>query len=229
MVFFMWKLWLKSVHGTSYLPGKNDQVIFVSNHVSYYDFFILASVLEKQTIFLASSKLQHTPFVNWFMKLDTILYVDIDKPGYSFFKKLYGYLNGKKNIVIYPEGTRSRSGRMLLPKPGFVKLALRANLKIVPIAMAGTFEILPPHRHFPRLKRCDMHILPPVSLDKENPDFRDIFEKYNDAREINARDRQIIAIRIMNKIREVTHQEWDGTVYSWLAKTPEIKNELALT
>ncbi len=213
LVFFMWRLWVKKVEGFENIPHQEPAII-VCNHSSYYDFFVLASVLKKQTTFVAVKGLSQRKFVGWFMKLDTIIYVDREKPGYSFFKEVMRQLAGRKLVVIYPEGTRSRSGNMLEPKIGFIKLALKTNVPVIPIAMKGTYEILPPEQSLPRLKKCEVHIGKRIYISPSTPLLRDVFFKQKGMRQFrNLGDKECseIAFRIMNEIRKVSGQAWDET------------------
>ena len=213
LVFFMWRLWVRRVEGIENIP-EHEPVILISNHQSYFDFFVLASVLRRQTVFVAVKGLNERPFVGWFMKLDTIVYVDRDKPGLSFFKELIRHLDAGKQIVLYPEGARSRSGKMLPPKTGFLKLALKQNVPILPVAMRGTYEILPPNKHIPGFKRCNVIFGKKIYISPSEPLFKDVFfEGIKNAKYSNLSDEQlnIISYRVMDIVRQISGQEWDET------------------
>lgn len=216
LVFFMWRLWLGKVYGFDKIPMEEPAII-VSNHLSYFDFFILASVLKKQTVFIALKGLDQRSFVGWFMKLDIIIYVDRDRPGYRFFKELMWHLKTRRRlVVIYPEGTRSRTGKMLAPKPGFVKLAIQAGVPVIPVAMKGTYEILPPHRRLPRLKKCDIYVGDRIYISPQNPEFHDIFfrrsRRFRRYEDLEDEELEEIAFRIMDKVRRMTGEDWDESV-----------------
>ena len=225
LVFFMWRLWLGKVYGFDKIP-MDEPAIVVSNHLSYFDFFILASVLKKQTVFIAVKSLDQRSFVGWFMKLDIIIYVDRDRPGYRFFKELMWHLKTQRRLaVIYPEGTRSRTGKMLTPKPGFVKLAIQAGVPVMPVAMKGTYEILPPHKRIPRLKKCDIYVGDRIYISPQNPEFHDIFfrksgrqRRYKD---LEDDELQEIAFRIMEKVRRMAGEDWDESVQRPRLSIPE--------
>lgn len=213
LVFFMWKRWLDKVNGLENIPV-GESAIIASNHMSYFDFFVLASFLEKQTVFIATKGLDQRSFVGWFMKLDTIIYVDREKPGYSVFKEVVRQSRNKKLIVIYPEGTRSRSGKMLEPKPGFIKLALLCGVPIIPLAMKGTYDILPPHKNVPKFTKCSISIGEKIYLSPSNPFLKDVFYRSANAKKFtDLTDEGIeeIAFRIMNKVRVMSGQEWDAS------------------
>ena len=230
LVFFMWRLWVRKIEGLENIP-ENEPVIIVSNHQSYFDFFILASVLRRQTVFVAVKGLSERPFVGWFMKLDTIVYVDRDKPGLSFFKELIRHLDAGKQIVLYPEGLRSRSGKMLPPKTGFLKLALKQNVPILPVVMKGTYEILPPNKHIPAFKRCDVIFGKKMYISPSTPLFKDVFlEGPKNGRYSNLNDEQLnmVAYRVMDIVRQLSGQAWDETAQGNAEKFCA-KDQLALT
>ena len=64
--------------------------------------------------------------------------------------------------VLFPEGTRSRDGRMAPFKPGIGMLLAQSNVPVVPCRLSGTFEALPPQRSLPRPRRVRLNIGPPI-------------------------------------------------------------------
>ncbi len=213
MVFFIWRLWVRKIEGVENIP-KHEPVIIFSNHLSYFDFFVLASILRRQTVFVAVRSLKERSFVGWFMKLDTIVYVDRERPGFGFFKELIRHLDAGKQVVIYPEGTRSRSGKMLSPKTGFVKLALKQNIPILPVAMRGTYEILPPNRRLPAFKKCDVVFGKKIYISPSTPLFKDVFFHNSPSKKftkLSDEQLQMIAYRVMDIVRRVSGQTWDDS------------------
>ncbi|MBI4430773.1 MAG: 1-acyl-sn-glycerol-3-phosphate acyltransferase [Candidatus Omnitrophica bacterium] len=225
LIFLIFRLWVKQVHGFENIP-RDEPAIIVSNHLSYVDFWVLSAILKEHTVFVAVKNLDKRSVVGWTMRLDIIVYVDREKPGPSFFRELIWHLKKQRRlIVVYPEGTRSRTGRMLTPKPGFVKLAIKTGVPIIPIAMKGTFEILPPHKQLPRLKKCDVFIGDKIYISPQNPEFHDIFfrrsgehRRYED---LDDAELQEIAFRIMEKVRVKAGQEWDESVIRPKLDVPE--------
>lgn len=225
MIFFIWRLWLKNIYGFDKIP-QHESAIIVSNHLSFFDFWILSAILKKNTHFVAVKNLDKRSLVGWTMKLNPIIYVDREKPGAAFFKKSLKQLTEQNRLlVIYPEGTRSRTGKMLTPKPGFIKLAMKANVPIIPVAMRGTYDILPPHKKVPRLKRCDIHIGDKFYVSPNNPELYDVFYRKS------GKDRQFkhlddieiaeIAFRVMDKVRVAANEEWDSSVSRPALQVPE--------
>lgn len=205
------KSWVRRITGLNNVPEKGP-AIFVCNHLSYFDFLIFSAVVKPYVVFLAQRKIKTTFIIRWFTKFNNVIYIDKDYPGYSFFKELLQYLDAGRLIVVYPEGTRSRTGKMLIPKPGFVKLAMKANVPIILVALKGTYEILPPHRHIPRLRKCEVIIGKKMYISPDNQDIKDIFFRRTGDRKfgkLTDEDLQEIAIRLMDKIRIQAGEEWD--------------------
>jgi len=220
-VFGFFKLWVKDVKGLDNIPQRGP-AIFISNHLSYYDFLVFGSILRAYIVFLAQKKIKETFLIRWFTKFHTVVYIDKDKPGYSFFKEIIRQLGGGRLVVIYPEGTRSRTGKMAIPKPGFVKLAMKTNVPIIPVALKGTYEILPPHKHIPRLKKCEVTVGKKIYISPDNPDFKDIFFRKKGDRKfgkLTDENLQEIAVRIMDKIRISAGEEWDDSA-GWAIQRP---------
>ncbi len=209
--FFFFRLWIREMSGIDNVPFEGPALL-VSNHLSYYDFLILGALFNRQIVFVAVQKIQQTFFIRWFTKLHVVIYVNRDRPGATFFRDLIRSLYAGKIVVIYPEGSRSRTGKMMLPKPGFIKLAMKANIPIIPVAMKGTYEILPSHRHIPKLTKCSVCFGKKIYISPENRDFRDIFFEDTKDKKLGDLDKhqiQAIAIRLMDKIRHKADEDWD--------------------
>ena len=220
---FIFRLWIKEVNGFENLP-LNGPAILVSNHRSYFDFFIIGCLLKRYIVFIANNKIRETFFVGWFTKTNYVIYIEPDNPGIAFFRDIIRHLELGRFIIIYPEGTRSRSGKMLSPKDGFVKLAMKTKIPIIPVAIKGAYDILPPSKHLPRFKRCSVTIGHRINISPDEQLFKDIFIRSKDRGVSNFLDREginEIAFRIMDKIRILAEERWDEVV---LVKEKTFKN-----
>lgn len=144
-------------------------MIIASNHASYYDFFVLTyAILQKrpnETIyFLATHELLKNPLLNFFIRhgITACIPIDRTKPGIAYFKQSLSVLGEGRVLVVFPEGTRSLNGEIGEWKPGVIRLSLSAKAPIVPIALKGTFNILPKGRIIPSLNKCSINIGKPM-------------------------------------------------------------------
>ena len=74
-------------------------------------------------------------------------------------------LKSGRNLVIFPEGTRTRDGKVQEFKKTFAILSKELNIPIVPVVIKGAFEALPKGVHYPLKKKVTVEYLPPVTAD----------------------------------------------------------------
>ena len=95
-------------------------------------------------------------FLNWGTSIPVEVYNAPDKKQVNekAFKNALSHLQNGEIIGIYPEGHRSKDGKLQQARNGAAKLAITAKVPIVPIAITGSREILPKGVALPKLKRC---------------------------------------------------------------------------
>ena len=120
-------------------------VVYVSNHQSWFDIWALASILPGQTRFVAKKELQRIPFLGRAMRSAGHIYIDRQnrQAAFSAYEDAAAYIRKGMSAVLFPEGTRSRTGDLLPFKKGPFVLALAAQVPIIPVYCAGTFTLLP--------------------------------------------------------------------------------------
>ncbi len=151
------------VHGEDILRSRiGKPTIYISNHLSNIDGIILDRLLEHNNIaFMAGVKLGQNPFTAFF--LNTLNYIPIT-PGSAdknAIKLALRHLQGNGSILIFPEGTRSRTGSLIEAKRGFTLMVKMAKVSVVPIALEGTEKLLPINTSDmsgERLQRSDISI-----------------------------------------------------------------------
>jgi 1-acyl-sn-glycerol-3-phosphate acyltransferase len=123
--------------------------VYASNHLSYYDTPVLFAKLPFQFRILAKQSLWKAPFIGWY--LDRSGQVPIDaKSGRS---AIAGLLRGVKTLnsglplVIFPEGGRAEHGTPTPFQSGAAFMAIKAQVPLIPIALVGTYELLPIHTY----------------------------------------------------------------------------------
>jgi 1-acyl-sn-glycerol-3-phosphate acyltransferase len=118
--------------------------VLVANHASLLDILVLFRLF---THFKWVSKIENfrVPFIGWNMYLNSYIPLQRgDKQSVIRMLRLcQETLRGGSSIMMFPEGTRSTTGRMRAFKPGAFELAIKAGVPIQPIVLAGTADALP--------------------------------------------------------------------------------------
>ena len=133
---------------------KNEPVIFAGNHQSFLDGFIVNqavpnSVLDK-TYYFADIKHFKKGYMKFMGENSNIIFVDINKNLVNSLQMLSKVLRNGKNIVIFPEGTRTRDGKINNFKKFFAILSKELNIPIVPFVLDGAYEAYPPSSKYPK-------------------------------------------------------------------------------
>ena len=123
--------------------------VYVVNHLSYMDTPVLFSKLPFQFRILARHELFRLPFIGWYLKRSGQVAVDSSSLRSSLASLNRGVriLQEGMPLVVFPEGGRSADGQLqpFLSGPAF--MAIRAGVPIVPMALIGTYEVMPMHTY----------------------------------------------------------------------------------
>ena len=142
-------IWRPTVHGLEHVP-RSGGVILASNHLSFVDSVVIPSVVPRKVVFLAKSDYFTGTGVSgmvsraWFEGLG-MLPVDRDdtKAALASLDIALEVLGRGEAFGIYPEGTRSRDGRLYRGRTGVAHLALTAGVPVVPVGLTGTQDVQP--------------------------------------------------------------------------------------
>jgi 1-acyl-sn-glycerol-3-phosphate acyltransferase len=121
-------------------PGKT--YVFVANHQSLYDIPILFWSLPYQLRIIAKESLGNIPFLGWHLRRTGHMLVDRRHPGRKIFTWASRLSANGLSLIVFPEGTRSRDGRVARFKGGSFYLALEAELPVVPISVVGSRHVM---------------------------------------------------------------------------------------
>lgn len=119
--------------------------IFICNHLSNSDGLILNKILKEKydPYFVAGVKLSDDPITKLGMNVVKCINVKPNTADKEAITTMVKTVKGGESIVIFPEGTRSRTGAMIEGKKGIILLARLTKAKIIPIGMSGTDKLLP--------------------------------------------------------------------------------------
>ena len=155
-------IWRPTVRGLENVPSTGG-VILASNHLSFIDSVVIPVVVKRKVVFLAKSDYFTGPGVKgalsraWFEGLG-MLPVDRDdaKAALASLDVALEVLGRGEAFGLYPEGTRSRDGRLYRGRTGVAHLALTAGVPVVPVGLHGTPDIQPVGSTMPRLAKVSV-------------------------------------------------------------------------
>ena len=180
-------------------------VILASNHLSFIDSIAIPLVAPRKVGYLAKAEYwQGSGFVGWLQRaLFTALGAlpverGTHRAAQAALDTALGVLQAGGAFGIYPEGTRSRDGRLARGKTGVAWLALTADCPVVPVAVAGTDKIQPVGARWPRPHKVSVAFGTPLTF----PEHR--------GKAGNGRVRREVTDRIMEAVAELSGQEKAG-------------------
>ncbi|RBY96145.1 1-acyl-sn-glycerol-3-phosphate acyltransferase [Blastococcus sp. TF02-8] len=202
-----WLLFRPHVTGRENVPLQGP-VIFASNHLSFIDSIVIPTVAPRRVAYLAKAEyFTGSGIAGWFTRtLFTALGAlpverETHRAAQAALDTALTVLQQDGGFGIYPEGTRSRDGRLARGKTGVAWLALTADCPVVPVAVAGTDRVQPIGARWPRPVPVSVTFGTPLTF----PDLR--------GKAGNGRARRAATDRIMLAIAELSGQEkagWDA-------------------
>ncbi len=153
------------VSGLENLPSSGG-VLFVANHQGAFDILLLIGFIPGLKGFVSKKENFRLPIVSIWMKLLGCIVIDRNDLRQSVQAIARGVrdLQAGRSLVIFPEGTRSKSGQLNPFKDGSFKLATRSGAAIVPVTIDGSYRLLEGHGGRITPGEVRLHIHPPVVL-----------------------------------------------------------------
>ena len=141
--------------------------VFAVTHASALDIPILYVYLPFQFRIVFKSELLHYPFVGWHLRRSGQVCINQQNPSASIgaIKSALRSLRKGMPLVIFPEGGRTRDGQLQPFLPGAFFLAIKAQAEIVPIALVGTFDLLPMNTYHVKSQPLEMRVGEPIATD----------------------------------------------------------------
>ncbi|HVE25701.1 MAG TPA: lysophospholipid acyltransferase family protein [Sporichthya sp.] len=191
-----------AVTGREHVPTSGPAIL-AGNHVSFLDHFFVPHVLNRKVIYLA--KAQYFTGQGFTGRLTAGFFnalgqkpVDRDsgRAGLAAIATAAEVLAEGNLLGIYPEGTRSPDGRLYRGRVGVARLWVETGAPLLPCAVIGSFEALPPGTKMPKKVRVTVKFGPPLDLSRYEGRKRD------------ARLYREITDDIMKAIQELSGQEY---------------------
>ena len=146
--------------------------IFMCNHHSALDIYTLLSVLPVSSKWIAKRQLFSIPFFGWAMKSAGYISLDRENPREALkaINDAARKIREGTNILIFPEGTRSKDGVLLPFKKGVFSLVVRAGVPVIPVGIKGTRVLQPKGSFIPKKKGVIyIGIGEPIPVKEDNP------------------------------------------------------------
>lgn len=121
------------------LPYESGAIL-ASNHQSFLDPVLVGLALEKPIHFMARSTLFKNTLFGMLIRSLNAFPVERGAADLKATKETLRRLKNGNFVVMFPEGTRTRDGSVIMPKPGFAMLASRAGVPIVPVVIKGAYK-----------------------------------------------------------------------------------------
>jgi 1-acyl-sn-glycerol-3-phosphate acyltransferase len=193
------------IEGRENIP-RTGPVLLASNHLSFIDSFVIPIVAPRRVVFLAKSEYFTGHGIGGLWKrwlFQAIGAVPVQRGGtlgaaQDALDAALEILNEGLAFAIYPEGTRSRDGRLYRGRTGVAWLALTAGCPVVPVALSGTQDIQPVGARVPRVRKVTVRFGAPL-------DFSHLRD------EKPGRARRVATDAVMTAIQELSGQEMAPT------------------
>jgi len=152
------------VKGEQHLWSKRPAV-FIFNHQSSVDLFIVSKLIRKDATGIAKKELKNAPFIGQLMAASGVIFIDRKnrEKAIEGMKPAVDALKNGTSIIIFPEGTRSRDYKLGAFKKGAFHLAMQAGVPIVPVVIRNAHDAMPRGTNILRSVAIEVVAFPPIS------------------------------------------------------------------
>jgi len=162
---------LVKVENAEVLPPADEPIMYTPNHCSFLDIFVLSGYMPRRFKYISKIEILRIPMIGWAMGFAKHIAISrMDRASQlKTLKDAVETLKDGNSLVTFPEGTRSKDGRLSDFKKGPFTMASRAGVRIVPITIVGTHLFQPPGAFVPFAVPRGVRIVchPPLDAPKE--------------------------------------------------------------
>lgn len=155
------------VKGKENLP-KEGTALYVANHQSYMDIVAVMSVIERPVGFVVKEELAKVPFFDkWLEQFQCVAIARGEvRKALEAILRAAKLMKGGRDMMLFPEGTRSKDGTLLNFKAGSLKAAQRGNAMIVPMAIDGACDVMPRDKFLVHPKKITVTVFPAIPAEQ---------------------------------------------------------------
>ncbi|MFA6613531.1 MAG: lysophospholipid acyltransferase family protein [Endomicrobiia bacterium] len=144
---------------------KDTGVIMAPNHMSFFDPPLTGCFMKQDLYFMGKQELFSVPILGFLIKRTNAFPVKRGMQDVAAFRNVFALLENKKALLMFPEGTRSKDGKLGKARAGVGMVACNAQVPIVPVKITNTNNM----KRFKQLKiKYGKPIIPPKEYTKEN-------------------------------------------------------------
>jgi 1-acyl-sn-glycerol-3-phosphate acyltransferase len=151
-------------------------LIVAPNHVSYLDPFWVSIPIKRPLHYMTWDKMTRIPLLGRLIQAYGAFPVNLERGDRAALMHSLEHLRNGGGLMVFPEGGRTRTGRLQPFKPGVIRLALETGAPIVPVTIIGGYKAFAPHYFVPRPHKVkiiyhDPIQLPPAGLEMQKKDY----------------------------------------------------------
>ena len=158
--YFRWR-----VYNAERVPLEGG-VILASNHASFLDPPLVGAGVKRGINYLARENLFRFPVMGWVLRHWQVVPVDRDGGGAAGLRAILDRLLAGGAIILFPEGTRTRDGKLQPARSGIGLTVIKSTAPVVPVRVFGTFDGYGRHLRFPRPHRVAVKYGQPMSFEQ---------------------------------------------------------------
>src|SRR5580658_10491050 len=165
-VYFHWR-----VYNPERVPLKGG-VILASNHASFLDPPLVGSGVHRQINYLARASLFTNPVAGWVLRKWRAIPVDRDGGGAAGLKAILDRLLDGGAIILFPEGTRTKDGKLQPARSGIGLTVIKSDAVVIPVRTFGTFECYSRRLRFHLPKQLAVKYGEPMIFEKQRAEAK---------------------------------------------------------
>jgi len=149
--------------GLEHVPSAGSMIL-APNHVSYLDPLWVSAPITRQMRYMTWDRITRLPLLGPLIRYYGAFPVRINQGDRYALRVSLEHLKSGGSLVIFPEGARTKTGRLQSFKPGVVRLAIETRVPIVPVTIIGGYDAFSPYHRFPRPFKLRVVYHPPIDI-----------------------------------------------------------------